>query len=102
MFRGPITTANVVLRPEEVIRSDAGGNDDMYPKFSVESVTMKVDEESTTVSVFGEVPLFKTKKFEDALKKWLAIETQRTLVPQIKQHFFDIEDTIWTHIPFEY
>lgn len=39
-FRGPITTANVVLRPEEEIR---GKGDDMYPKFSVEEVTLKVD-----------------------------------------------------------
>lgn len=74
----------------------------MYPRFSVESVTVIVDEESTTVSVFGQVPLFKTKKFEDALKKWLSIETQKTLIPQIMQHFADIEDTIWKHIPFEY
>ena len=45
IFRGPVNTANVVLRPEEVIRTGAaGGSDDMYPKFTVESVSMKVDQ----------------------------------------------------------
>ena len=43
LFRGPITTINVALRPEEVIKRGDSGNDDMYPKFSIESVTMKVD-----------------------------------------------------------
>jgi hypothetical protein len=44
IFRAPITTANVVLRPEEVFRRGEGGIEDMYPKFTVESVTMKLDQ----------------------------------------------------------
>jgi hypothetical protein len=72
VFRGPVLTANVVLRPEEEIKTGAAGADDMYPKFNVESVSMKLDQDNTVVSVFGDIPLFKTKKFEDAVKKWLS------------------------------
>ncbi len=63
---------------------------------------MDVDQQNTVVSVFGDTPLFKTKRFEEALKKWLAAETQSNLVPQLKQHFINIEKTIWDHVPFEY
>jgi len=86
VFRGPVTTANIILRPEEIIIDD-----DMFPKFEVEGVTLKLDLESTTVSAFGALPLFKTKKFEESIKKWLEKETERSLVPQVKQHFVQIE-----------
>ena len=90
-------TANIILRPEEVIV-----HDDMYPKFEVEGVTLKLGLESTTVSAFGSLPLFKSKKFEESIKKWLEKETEKSLVPQVKQHFVEIEKNIWKHVPFEY
>lgn len=100
-FRGPITTANIVLNPEEVIR-ERYGNHDMFPQFKVEEVKLQVDQQNTIVTAHGQTPLFKTKKFEDSLKKWLQQETSRSLIPQLKKHFIDIEKNIWTHIPFEY
>lgn len=74
----------------------------MYPKFVVEEIRFELDQANTVVTAQGQTPLFKTKKFEEAFKHWLRVETKRSLVPQIKQHFARIEETIWTHVPFEY
>lgn len=70
-FRAPVSTANVVLDPEVVMR----GNNDMYPKFEVIDVGMDIDMVNAAVSVQGDTPLFKTKKFEEAVKRWLKKES---------------------------
>jgi len=67
----------VILNPEEVYKDDGS----IYPKFNVKNVKIAIDYQNTIVSAFGQVPLFKTKKFEDSIKKWLEKETQHTLVP---------------------
>lgn len=76
-FRAPISSAEVTLVPEEVFREDGS----IYPKFNVKEVIIAIDHSNTIVSAFGHVPLFKTKKFEEAIKRWLEKETQNTLVP---------------------
>jgi hypothetical protein len=76
-FRAPIANAEVTLNPEEIYKQDGT----IYPKFNVKDVKIGIDHPNTIVSAFGHVPLFKTKKFEDTIKKWLERETQNTLVP---------------------
>ena len=41
------------------------------PKFFVEGVNLVIDETGLVVTSEGEIPLFKSKKFEVALQKWL-------------------------------
>lgn len=53
----------------------------IYPKFNVKDVNIAIDHQNTIVSAFGHVPLFKTKRFEDAIKRLLEKETLNTLVP---------------------
>ena len=40
------------------------------PKFFVEGVNLVIDETGLVVTSEGEIPLFKSKKFEVALQKW--------------------------------
>lgn len=70
-FRAPVKTGNIMIRPEEILM-----NDEMYPKFEIVEVNIIIDEESTTVMAHGQTPMFKTKKFEIALKNWLHEESK--------------------------
>ena len=48
----------------------------MYPKFSIEEVNLVLDESGVNVIAHGQTPLFKSKKFESAMKSWLHQETK--------------------------
>jgi hypothetical protein len=96
-FRGAVTTANIVLDPEEIVREGA-----MYPHFAVKEVVMKMDKENTVVVAHGQTPLFKSKKFEEAIKKWVDLELERSVIPEIKKKFEEVEKQVWINIPFEY
>lgn len=54
------------------------------------------------MTAHGHTPLFKTKKFEEAVRRWLREETQRSLVPQIKKHLVEVEEHVWKQVPFEH
>ncbi len=46
----------------------------MYPRFGVEEVNFRIDEKNVVVSLFGNLPIFKTDKFEKEIKAWLVSE----------------------------
>jgi phage tail tube protein FII len=95
------------MKPEEILSKEEG---DMLPRFAITDVNMTLDQEDTVVSVHGSgsgvhlntPPLFRTKRFEEAMREWLARETSKTLVPKVKAHIAEIEEGIWKNVPFEY
>lgn len=48
-FQGPLSTGNIIIKPEEVIKP----NGDMYPKFTIEEVTLILDEPNISMVVHG-------------------------------------------------
>jgi len=72
---------NILIQPQENSNSMMRT---CIPKFEIQEVTLIVDEANTLVIAHGQSPLFKSHKFEKALKQWLHEETKRVLVPQIK------------------
>ena len=70
------------------------------PKFFVEGVNLVIDETGLVVKSEGEIPLFKSKKFEVALQKWLHSHIKE-MNKQIQQRLVEIEENIWKQIPFE-
>jgi hypothetical protein len=95
-FKGPISTGNIVIKLEEIIN-----HNDMYPKFNIEEVNLVLDEPNTQVTALGQTPLFKTQKFEKAVKKWLH-DKIKVLTSEVRAQLIEVEKNIWTHIPFEY
>ena len=67
-FWGPLSAAKIKLNPEEYLDPK---NNNMYPKFSIVDVIMDPIEADIVVSVFGELPLYKTHEFEAKIKKRL-------------------------------
>jgi hypothetical protein len=49
----------------------------------------------------GHTPLFKSKKFEVAMKSWLENEIH-VIKKSLKDQLTKIESNIWKQIPFEY
>jgi hypothetical protein len=47
-FRGPISTGNIIIKAEEVIKDN-----DMFPKFTIEEVNLVLDEPNTSVVALG-------------------------------------------------
>lgn len=48
-FNGPISTGNIILRPEEVL--DEKG--DMYPRFAISEINIVLDHANTVVMCHG-------------------------------------------------
>lgn len=48
----------------------------MYPRFDIMEVNLVLEADSTVVSTKGNTPLFKSKKFEEAVKKMLHSELE--------------------------
>jgi hypothetical protein len=48
-FSGPITTGNIVIHPEEELHQDG----EMYPRFSVVEVNIKLDQTNVIASAHG-------------------------------------------------
>eukprot|EP00347_Sterkiella_histriomuscorum_P009557 403340748 len=95
-FQAPVQTGQIIITPTETVR-----NSNMYPKFLIDEVNIILDESNIIVSAQGQVPLFKTKKFEAAIQKWLHQEN-RKLIQSIKDRLIEIDRNLWQKIPYEY
>ncbi len=42
----------------------------MYPRFTVLEVQLDSNAKDVIVRLFGELPIYKAQKFEDAVKEW--------------------------------
>ena len=56
--------------PEEELNSKG----DMYPRMTILDVDIVLDHSNVVVTTHGDTPLFKSEKFEIAMKKWLKNE----------------------------
>jgi hypothetical protein len=96
-FNGPIKTGNIVIHPEETLNAEG----DMFPRFAIYDVEVLLDLPNTIVMSHGHTPLFKSKKFEDAMKAWLENEIH-VIKKTLKESLIKVEANIWKNIPFEY
>lgn len=96
-FNGPIKTGNILIQPEEELNAE--GN--MYPRFTIIDVDFVLDHNNVIVTCHGQTPLFKSLKFETAMKKYLKSEFNNVR-NTIKLQLSIVEKNIWKNIPFEY
>ncbi|CDW83288.1 UNKNOWN [Stylonychia lemnae] len=95
-FTAPIKTGQIFITPSETIR-----HSELYPKFMIDEVNIVIDEASIIATAHGKTPLFKTQKFEDAIKNWLHSET-KSIKESIKNKLIDIENTLMDKIPYSF
>ena len=63
----------------------------MFPRFEVVEVNIVVDEQGTDVVAHGQTPLFKTKEWEQAVRKWLGKEGTQ-IGQRVKDKVAEIEN----------
>lgn len=73
----------------------------MYPRMTILDVDIVLDHSNVVVTTHGDTPLFKSEKFEIAMKKWLKNEFNN-VKKAIKDQLKKLEKNLWNNIPFEY
>lgn len=63
-FSGPYEVARIIYSGGK--RKGEDGR--WYPQFNVDEVTMEANPSLTTVQTYGQIPLYKSHKFENAIK----------------------------------
>lgn len=67
-FRGPFSAADFILVPAEYLDRDTSL---MHPKVDIKDVKLKVVENEVIVSLFGNLPMYKSHEFESKIKRKL-------------------------------
>lgn len=79
-FNAPINSAQVIMQLGE----DLAPWGSLYPRVMINDVLFSVEEDIVTVSAFGDLPLYKSHRFETAVKQ--------NFVQQLKKRQNDFKD----------
>lgn len=59
--------AQLVLSPDQELTKDGF----VYPKFDITEVVFQLDKKMFKIDLKGDLPVYKTHKFEESIKKWM-------------------------------
>jgi len=72
-FTSDIDLAQLVMSLDQEVTDE--GN--LYPKVEISEVAFTLHPEQFKVDVAGDLPLYKSREFEDAVKKWMNAEMSK-------------------------
>jgi hypothetical protein len=94
-FSGPLSVAKVEMKTG----SSRAPDGQRIPNFKVLSVDYEALPSEVVVSTFGDLPLYKSHKFEDALKNTL-VQKNEKIKEDLKKAFQDAENHMWKRFPW--
>lgn len=96
-FRGPFKNTEFLLVPEEIFDKQSKI---MLPKLDIRDVKLDIVESEVVVSMFGNLPMYKSHEFESKIKRKLVqlLMTNNDLVTDTLKH---LERYFLEQIPFK-
>jgi hypothetical protein len=94
-FSGPLSVAKIEMMAGEGQTEDG----QRIPSFDIVSVDYEAQPSEVVVSTFGDLPLYKSHKFEDALKMTLVKQNEEVKKDLLKA-FQEAENHMWRRFPW--
>ena len=63
----PLDLAQLVLSPDQELSKEGF----VYPKIEITEVVFQLDQKQFDIKLEGELPVYKTHRFEESIKKWM-------------------------------
>lgn len=96
-FRGPFSKADFILVPEEYLDPYSKNS---FPRMDIQDVKLEIVEPEVIVSLFGNLPMYKSHEFESKIKRKLVsiLVGNNDLVIDTLKH---LEKYFFDQIPFK-